>query len=183
MWPFSEMSLTAATLVGTIANWVLLTSLLAGVLSTFVIVKTSDVKEEHWAEDRKQSAERIAGLNNETERLKVDNLRLQAQLAPRSLTKEQFDEIQSLKGKISAVNLAVEDDVECSMFSGLLAGALQHAGIAVLLYNLPHGFRGNVGLMLYDQHAFENLGGEPTNGEPLVGVLKRANLFSGRNNL
>ena len=61
MWPFSEMSLPVATLVGTIANWTLLASLLCGVLSTFVIVKTTDVKEEHWAEDRKHSTEKSWG--------------------------------------------------------------------------------------------------------------------------
>jgi hypothetical protein len=63
MWPFSEMSLSAATLVGTIANWVLLCCLLGGVLATFVIVKTTDVKEEHWDEARKHSAERIIELS------------------------------------------------------------------------------------------------------------------------
>ena len=48
MWPFSEMSLSTATLVGTLANWGLLASLVASVISTFLIVKTADVKEEHW---------------------------------------------------------------------------------------------------------------------------------------
>jgi hypothetical protein len=138
-------------------------------------VADSDLAREGTA----RANERIAELNNETERLKSDNLRLTAQLAPRSLSKEQFDEIQSLKGRISAVNLGVEDDIECTSFAGLLATALQYAGIEVRVYDLPHGFRGNVGLMLYDQHAFANPGGEPTNGEPLSSVLKRANLFSG----
>lgn len=77
------MSLSAASLVGTIANWMLLASLIGGVLSTFVIVKTSDVKEEHWAEDRRQSNERIAGLNNRAARLTADNLALQTVLQPR----------------------------------------------------------------------------------------------------
>lgn len=63
MWPFSEMSLATASLVGTTANWLLLISLLGGVLSTFVIVKTTDIKEEHWAEDRRHSNERIAELS------------------------------------------------------------------------------------------------------------------------
>lgn len=74
MWPFSEMSLPAASMVSTIANWTLLASLIGGVLSTFVIVKTSDVKEEHWAEDRQRSNERIAELNNETARLHASDL-------------------------------------------------------------------------------------------------------------
>src|SRR5437763_7960872 len=62
MWPFSEMSLSTASLVGTIANWGLLLSLLAGLFSTFVIVKTTDVKEEHWGHARQASEERIAVL-------------------------------------------------------------------------------------------------------------------------
>jgi hypothetical protein len=83
MWPFSEMSLSVASLVGTVANWTLLVSLVVGVLSTFVIVKASDVKEEHWAEDRRVSNERIAGLNNDTARLTAENLALQTVLLPR----------------------------------------------------------------------------------------------------
>lgn len=72
MWPFSEMSLSTASLVGTIANWGLLISLLAGLLSTFVIVKTTDVKEEHWDHARQESGERIAELNKEAARLSAE---------------------------------------------------------------------------------------------------------------
>jgi hypothetical protein len=92
MWPFSEMSLAAASLFGTIANWVLLASLLGGVLSTFVIVKTADVKEDHWAEDRRVSNERIAGLNNDTARLTAENLALQTVLLPRHVGLFGLDE-------------------------------------------------------------------------------------------
>ena len=63
MWPFSDMPLSAATLVGTVANWLLLASLLGGIISTFVIVKTTDVKEDHWAEARRHSNEEIARAN------------------------------------------------------------------------------------------------------------------------
>src|SRR6266404_6895910 len=83
MWPFSEMSLPTASVVGTIANWGLLASLVAGLFSTFVIVKTTDRKEEHWAEDRRKSNEFIAGLNNASARLRADNLALQTSLLPR----------------------------------------------------------------------------------------------------
>jgi hypothetical protein len=100
MWPFSEMSLSTATLIGTIANWSLLGSLLVGVVATFLIVQTTDVKEDHWAIDRRESAERIAGLTTQGDQLRKDtadaNARaLEAQLelakfkAPRLLTEEQ----------------------------------------------------------------------------------------------
>ena len=45
----------------------LLASLIGGVISTFVIVKTADVKEEHWAEDRQKANEKIAELQVQTE--------------------------------------------------------------------------------------------------------------------
>jgi SAM domain (Sterile alpha motif) len=44
MWPFSEPSLETATRISDIANWGLIGSLMAGVLSTFVIVKMGNVK-------------------------------------------------------------------------------------------------------------------------------------------
>jgi hypothetical protein len=72
MWPFSEMSLSTASLVGTIANWGLLVSLLAGLFSTFIIVKTTDVKEEHWEHARQESDERIAQLNKGAARLSAE---------------------------------------------------------------------------------------------------------------
>ena len=84
MWPFVGMSLSMATLIGSIANWALLVCLLGGVLATFVIVQTADVKEDHWDDARKHSNERIAELNNETARLQADNLALQTVLLPRS---------------------------------------------------------------------------------------------------
>jgi hypothetical protein len=175
MWP----SLAAANSIADTANWFFIGSLVAGVVSTVLIVWMAGVKETYWEKDRTESAERIAQLNNDTEHLKSENLRLQTQLAPRSLSKEQFDEIQTLKGKISEVNLAVEDNLESSMFAALLAAALQKADIIVHGYNLPPRFRGNSGLMLYDQYAFSNPHGEPTKGEPLYGVLMRAKLFFG----
>jgi F0F1-type ATP synthase membrane subunit b/b' len=72
MWPFNDMSLPTATLVGTIANWCLLASLLTGVVSTFVIVKTADVKETHWDRDRDAANERIGELAHESELAKAE---------------------------------------------------------------------------------------------------------------
>jgi hypothetical protein len=41
-----------------------------GVIATFVIVRTGNVKEHHWDIDRLAASERIAQLNNETARLR-----------------------------------------------------------------------------------------------------------------
>jgi hypothetical protein len=90
MWPFSEMSLPMATLVGTIANWTLLASLLTGVISTFVIVKTADVKEEHWDRSRLEAQERIAGLAAQGERLRKDTEEARARALEAQLALERF---------------------------------------------------------------------------------------------
>jgi len=72
MWPFSEMSLPAATLWGDIANLVLVVSLIAGVIATFVIVRTSNVKEHHWDTLREQSRVKIAELESLTAKANAD---------------------------------------------------------------------------------------------------------------
>ena len=56
-----------------------------------MIVKTADVKEEHWAEDRRISNERVATLNNKTAQLQADNLALQTVLLPRHVGLIGFD--------------------------------------------------------------------------------------------
>lgn len=83
MWPFAGMSLSTAALVSSFANWTLLASLVAGVIATFVISQTTDVKEEHWGNDRRRSNERIAELNSQATHLQADNLALQTVLLPR----------------------------------------------------------------------------------------------------
>jgi hypothetical protein len=90
MWPFSEISLAAASLIGTIANWVLLASLLGGVLSTFVIVKTADVKEAYWDKDRVESAERVAALIVQGDQLRKDTAEANERAAKAQLDLEKY---------------------------------------------------------------------------------------------
>lgn len=95
MWPFSEMSLATATLVGTLANWGLLASLLTGVVSTFIIVQTTDVKEEHWAHDRQHSSERIALLSIQSDQLRKDTAEANARQKEAEVKLEQLRERMS----------------------------------------------------------------------------------------
>lgn len=130
------MSLSAATFVGSVANWTLLGSLVVGLLSTFVLVKTTDVKEQYWAEDRRQSSEHIATLNNESAKLTADNLALQTALLPRHVGLIGIDEqpkaktwfagferwagtkilIQVVAGDLEAQNLANEIAIVLSKY-------------------------------------------------------------------
>lgn len=151
MWPFSEMSLTTAALVGSIANWALLASLGFGLLSTFVIVKTTDVKEEHWARLREGQQDRLAELgvradearaelakaqaetakaNAATEQLRKENLELEQAIAPRSL--EIMAPIEALKPFAGTkVMLGGVDDIEVQRLVWSLREVLQAAGWSV----------------------------------------------------
>jgi hypothetical protein len=90
MWPFSEMSLSTASLVGTIANWCLLASLIGGVVATFVIVKTADRKEEHWDADRRASAQKIAALTTQGDELRKQAAEANARAADAQLELSKF---------------------------------------------------------------------------------------------
>jgi hypothetical protein len=105
-----EMSLSWAEFVSFWANWILIGALVVGVLATLGIVVSANVKEAHWEQERRDSNERIstnavetnraresaaqaneraaeANLKAETER--VERLKLEAKLAPRTLTLAQ----------------------------------------------------------------------------------------------
>lgn len=72
MWPFSEMSLAQASFWGNISNWVLLGCLLGGVLATFVVVQTTNVKEQHWDALRDQAGIEIEQLGYQADIAKAD---------------------------------------------------------------------------------------------------------------
>jgi hypothetical protein len=167
MWPFSEMGLSTASLVGTIANWGLFASLLVGFVSTVVISKTTDRKEDLWDHARQESNERIAELNKGTAQLAAEaesargeiakanrgaaeaNARaVEAQLAlekfkaPRELTPEQQARITfaALPFKGTRFDMAViPNDPEAIVLVGKIAGPLRAAGWEWVEFNHPNG--------------------------------------------
>jgi hypothetical protein len=165
MWPFSEMSLSTASLVGTIANWMLLASLVGGVISTFVIVKASDVKEEHWAEDRRKSNERIAELTTQGDLLRKDTaeanakalesrLELEKFRAPRTLSLEQRARItEKMKpfagAKFDGAWSSLEGEID--FFFSSFEDALNNAGLVSVSFTgtgniYGRGSRSSVGM-------------------------------------
>ena len=134
MWPFSEMSLPTASLVGTIANWGLLVSLLGGVISTFVIVKTTDVKEEHWAEARRLSDEAISKANasiaDANARAKEAEFKLEQvreRMRARHLKRDSFLKILEGKPKAPVEILFIKDDGEAFQLSLEIRDLLKQA--------------------------------------------------------
>lgn len=69
-----DMPLSWAEFISFWANWVLLGALTMGLVATFCIVESANVKEAHWQRERLAANERIAELNNETERLREAQL-------------------------------------------------------------------------------------------------------------
>jgi hypothetical protein len=56
---------------------------------------------------------------------------LETRIAPRVITDDQYDAIQSLRGKVTAVAVLASPDTEPAMFSAQLQAALVDAGIDV----------------------------------------------------
>lgn len=61
-------------------------------------------------------------------------IKLEAQLAPRSLTEQQFDVFQKLRGEVPALSLTTANDFEASRFGHEIARTLAAAGIEVKIY-------------------------------------------------
>jgi hypothetical protein len=98
-------------------------------------------------------------------------VKLEAQLQPRSLNEEQWDLIQSLRGKFDQINIAFETDAETRWFANAIMMALMSAGIKVAF--LPrasevHSF----GMLIYDPQGFD--GTRPKTVEPLVEMFRKS---------
>jgi hypothetical protein len=74
---------------------------------------------------------RAAEANRLAEAERHARVKLEAQLAPRALTKEQYDELQNLRGQIPAINVVASGDFEATRFAAQIAQALAEAGIDV----------------------------------------------------
>jgi len=202
------MSLATATLVGTLANWGLVISLVGGVLSTIVIVQTTDVKEEHWAHDRQHSSERLAELSVQGDKLRlgiseanegakkaevaaatanVEAARLRLELdkeiqkrAPRFLTNEQKDALLSeLKGKIPKIAVVTQNDLEAKAFSIHFVILLQDAGAKpIYAPEAPRDDRWYAPAGLI-MYSPAGQSEDQLKDDPLYRALKAANLFGG----
>jgi hypothetical protein len=96
MWPFSDMSLEAASWWSDAANLVLVGSLVAGVLSTFAIVRLGNVKEHHWDTAREDARIRVAALDAETEKAKAASAEANARALEAQVALEQFKAPRSM---------------------------------------------------------------------------------------
>ena len=102
---------------------------------------------------------------------------LEAQLAPRTLSKEQYDAIQELRGIVTDIGIIPEPHcLECLSFANSLELAFHGAGAQLYRGNfgeLPLGEWSGNGLMLYLPL------GDISNDNPIIAALLKANLFGG----
>ena len=126
-----------------VAIWALVVGAILGVAallitaaSAYILYRVADKAEMELAKKSKSSAEQIAELNNETEKLKGDNLALQTVMLPRHVGLIQYDQeppakkwfaefdqwagikilIQVIPGDPEAQNLANEIAIVLSKF-------------------------------------------------------------------
>lgn len=104
---------------------------------------------------------------------------LDTEIAPRRLTKEQYDALQSLKGRMSRINVSTETDWETWSFAIQISHALGDAGIRAPIFVRRSYLAHTTVNMLYDRYAFSNPFGVPTKGEPVESVLKNSGLLTG----
>jgi hypothetical protein len=78
-----------------------------------------------------QANKRAAAANEKAAELKISLEKERAKRLGRALTKEQWDVLQTLRGKITKVRVICDTDVEARYFSGQLTTALRDAGIQI----------------------------------------------------
>jgi hypothetical protein len=122
-----------------------------------------------------KAIERAAEAVERAAKTDLARVELEKSLSARTLTKEQFDVLQKLKGRLCAVIVASDSDAEPAWFASLLANAIQKAGIEVgLLTRAAHAH--SSANFVCDKRAYFNPDGEPTSGEPLFSILNEAGI-------
>lgn len=177
-WP----SLDWASWIFDRASFVLIGSLIVGAAATVAMVWMGIVKEHHWDLLRESAAERIASVQleaaNANERAAELKLGLEKEISKRrgrSLTKQQFDAIQELKGKMDRVSLTFQEgSLESMSFAFSLIDALRAAGIHVQSFISPLGTAWTEVVLYLPSKG--KLNDEFLATQPIVSAFARANL-------
>jgi hypothetical protein len=84
---------------------------------------------------KRQSDRKVAEANDRAAKADLARVELEKQLAPRMLNQEQWDLIQSFKGKFETINIAYETDAEAWWFATELQKAFMFAGITSAMFS------------------------------------------------
>lgn len=100
------------------------------------------------------SDEKIAEANEHAAKADLARVELEKQLAPRMLNQEQWDLIQSFRGKFETVNIAYETDAESWWFAMELQKSFALAGITSAMFSRDpsvHSFS----IMIFEPSGFD----------------------------
>jgi hypothetical protein len=90
----------------------------------------------------RRSEEKVAALNLEAERARLETAQLYSNLLPRTLSDAQLRIIVSMiDGELPAVNIASEPDLEPFGFAQSIAKALRSAAVSVEVFDIPQHAR------------------------------------------
>jgi hypothetical protein len=129
------MSLPLAEFISFWSNWILIGALIVGVVATYGIVVSGNVKESAANTRIADANARAAEAGQKAEEEKLERVKIEQeilkQLRPRDLSKQQFDDLVSaLKGKINKkLSVHTLTDREASAFGFAIMDALTKAGI------------------------------------------------------
>src|SRR5271154_5473364 len=145
----------------------ILLSFLAGFGAVFAgrkIAAAQKTQLERFDQDLTAAKIELAKEQERAAKAERELLEIQEYQQPRHLTKEQFDAIQTLRGKYKSINVAFDSAEDSEMFASEVVIALHAAGIDSTLFRRSDPSRSSGGIMLYDPNAFRNPNGKPTGG-------------------
>jgi hypothetical protein len=158
-----------------IENWAPVLSAFLVAVGVFGEIHFSGKASKSEEELRRISNEKVAEANERASTANLEMVRLQVQLAARTISEEQFNILQKLKGKVRAVIVASDVDAEPAWFAHLIALVLQKADIEVGLITRKAEAH-STGNFICDRLAFHNPNGAATNGEPLFSAFNDAGI-------
>jgi hypothetical protein len=110
----SRMSLET---VSWLANWALLISLVVGVVATYGIVVTGNLKEQHFKKDLAAEQAHAAQLEKDAEMLRYQNTVTERRLYPRGMEHDQSVSFMEYMKRFTGKSVTVESyglDVEAA---------------------------------------------------------------------
>ena len=126
------------------ANYLLLASLVCGVISTYGIVASGKVRDEaskreivQAQEVAAKASERAANLEKDAALAKLESEKLKAEMAWRHLTVDQANKLISDFGSLKGLKIqvqGVDSDPEAAQFHSDIYSVLTHAGIDTSVY-------------------------------------------------
>lgn len=164
-----------------IFNIVAIIAAMSAFVSTVGLYFTGNILDNRTEERVAVTNERAAKLENETAHLKLELEREVQKRAARLLTEEQKTILTSeLKGKMTKINILVQNDIETKRWALDFLIAFQDAGITLSQIDLAPGEVFSIpgeGVIMYRPGGFNDL--NEVEKDPLYTALNKAGLYAG----